>query len=256
MTPKTKKLLWSMAAIVFWIAVWEVLSRDVGIELILPSPVSTLKKLIGLFGTRDFYVSTGLSLLRIFGGTLAAVIAGTFFGILSEKFTVIGHLLAPAVTVIRATPVVSFIIIAFLWLGNGLLPAFISFLMVFPIIYTAVRTGIEHTPAELLEMAEVFRLSPLTKIKRIYLPAVYPFFISSVNSSFGLAWKAGVAAEVLVCTQKSIGLALYNSKTYLDTTELFAWTAVIVILSLIIEKGFAALTSKTVKKPEEQNDNT
>lgn len=255
-SPVIKKTLWGIASVLFWIIVWEAVARTVGIELILPTPMATLKKLFELFGARDFYVATGLSLLRIFGGTAAAVLAGTVFGTLSEKFSIIGHLLSPAITVIRATPVVSFIIIAFLWLGNSLLPAFISFLMVFPIIYTAVRSGIESTPRQLLNMAKVFGLSAITRIKRIYVPSAAPFFITAVNSSFGLAWKAGVAAEVLVCTKNSIGLALYNSKTYLETTELFAWTTVIVILSLIIEKSFSALTVKILKKPEDENAET
>ncbi|MBO5898784.1 MAG: hypothetical protein J6R04_07220, partial [Clostridia bacterium] len=72
-------------------------------------------------------------------------------------------------------------------------------------------------------------------IRRIYLPAVLPYFLSACESSIGLAWKAGVAAEVLALPALSIGKQLYESKLYLETTDLFAWTLVVIVLSLLLE---------------------
>ena len=135
----------------------------------------------------------------------------------------------------------SFIIVAFLWIGNALLPSFISILMVFPIVYTNVLEGIESVPSEEHDLAKVFNFSFFTKVKSIYYPNVKGMFLAAAKTSIGLAWKAGIAAEVLVCTQNSIGLEIYNAKTYLETVDLFAWTLVVILLSILIEFGFSRL---------------
>lgn len=236
-----KKLLAVIGTAVFWLVLWAFAAHRVGIELILPGPIATLSRLNELLRSGSFYLITGLSLLRIFVGTLSAMAVGIILAAIAARFSAVEQLLSPIITITRATPVVSFIILAFLWLGNSFLPIFIAFLMVFPLVYTNVKTGIEKTPPELQRMANVFRLGLLTKIKRIYIPSAMPYFTSAARSSFGLAWKAGVAAEVLVCTQNSIGLQIYNAKTYLETVDLFAWTALIIILSLVIETVFSRL---------------
>lgn len=63
-------------------------------------------------------------------------------------------------------------------------------------------------------------------------------------TSLGLAWKAGIAAEVLCTPKGAIGTQLYNAKIYIETTDLFAWTFVVVILSLLLEFAFVRLTRR------------
>ena len=57
----------------------------------------------------------------------------------------------------------------------------------------------------------------------------------------GLAWKSGVAAEVLCLPRPSIGTQIYNAKLYLEVPDLFAWTVVVVALSLVLEQLLRAL---------------
>ena len=63
-----------------------------------------------------------------------------------------------------------------------------------------------------------------------------PFFHAACRISLGLCWKAGVAAEVIGMPRGSVGERLQQAKVYLDTPDLFAWTLVIVALSLTFEK--------------------
>lgn len=242
-SPKAKKVLtdlaWSAGAAVFWIGVWAAAAAAVGQELILPSPGQTFRRLSELAAEPGFYLTVLGSLGRVMLGMLLAVLIGIPAAAAAAACHPADRLLSPIVTVIKSTPVVSFIIVAFLWLGSAVLPVFIAFLMAFPLIFTNIREGLRETPPELVRMAKVFRLSPLTKVRRIYAPAAAPYFISAARASLGLAWKAGIAAEVLVYTKNSIGAAISLSKSYLETVDLFAWTAVIVILSLLIEFLFA-----------------
>jgi NitT/TauT family transport system permease protein len=57
----------------------------------------------------------------------------------------------------------------------------------------------------------------------------------------GVAWKAGIAAAAIALPAVSIGRQLMESKIYLETTDLFAWTSVVIVLSLILETAATRL---------------
>lgn len=233
-------LIWALIA-GFWFSLWLVISLIVGLKVIFPSPIDTIIRFFELFGEGSFYRIVFGSILRVIVGTLIAFVLGVLLAALSSAFKPIKKILSPLLVVIKTTPVVSFIIVAFLWIGNALLPSFISILMVFPIVYTNVLEGIESVPSSEHDLAKVFNFSFFTKVKAIYYPNVKRMFLAAMRTSIGLAWKAGIAAEVLVCTQESIGLEIYNAKTYLETVDLFAWTLLVIILSILIEFGFSRL---------------
>ena len=134
----------------------------------------------------------------------------------------------------------SFIILVLIWVPSRNLSVVISFLMVFPVMYTNLLKGIESTDRNLLEMAQVFRISLPRRIRYIYVSQVLPFFRAGCSVALGLCWKAGIAAEVIGIPEQSIGEMLYNAKIYLNTPDLFAWTVVIVMISLLFEKLFLA----------------
>ena len=120
--------------------------------------------------------------------------------------------------------------------------------MVFPPVYLNVLEGIRQTDRKLLEMAKVFRVPLWRRVTGIYLPAVLPYFRTAASLGLGLCWKAGVAAEVIGLPVGSIGEQLYNAKVYFLTPELFAWTAVIVAVSVVFEKLFLCLVDGLVRK--------
>ena len=81
-----KKILKTLLIIVFWGLVWQALSMIVGLELLLPSPISTLQRLFELAVTLEFYVIILRSLVRILIGTAAAVILGVILAVASARF--------------------------------------------------------------------------------------------------------------------------------------------------------------------------
>ena len=151
---------------------------------------------------------------------------------------------------IKSVPVASFIILCLIWLSSGSLSVFISFLMVLPIVYTNMLQGIQSTDSKLLDMAHVFRMSWFRKLRYIYIPHLKPYLMSACSVSIGLAWKAGIAAEVIGIPDGSIGEKLYEAKVYLDSADLFAWTFVIVFVSVIFEKLFLRALKWAYKRLE------
>lgn len=200
------------------------------------SPVSTFATLVRLMGTAGFYQSVGNTFGRITLGFLLALFAGTALGILSYFFRSARALLSPPMSAVKATPIASFVILALIWISARDLSVFIAFLMALPLIYESALSGLDSADPKLLEMADVFGFTAGRRARAIYAPATAPYLLSACRSAMGICWKAGVAAEVIGQPAKSIGDALYRAKLFLATDELFAWTAAVVLLSLLFEK--------------------
>ncbi len=235
---KDKKTLNKIFIFLFWLGVWQILHIIVRQDVYVPSPYSVFIKLKELIFMLHFWESVFYSIYRVVLGMAFSVLIGLIAAVASSMNRYIHDLLKPLMIAIKSTPVLSFIIIALLWFSSSNVPIFICFLMCFPVIWTNVLTGIENVDKNLLDMAKLYRVKKLLIIKRIYFPSVLPYFSAACITSLGLGWKVSVAAEVLSHPKKSIGSNLYSAKVYLDSSELFAWTIVVILLSMIFEYLF------------------
>jgi len=208
--------------------------------LLLASPLAALRRLLELLPTAAFWRSVGNSSLRILGGFLLSCGLALALAAAAAGNRRLRELLAPLVAVVKAVPVASFIILALVWLDAGSLSLFISALVVFPPVYLNVLEGLCRTDRKLLELARVYQVSWRRRLWGIYLPQVLPYFRSASSLALGLCWKAGAAAEVIGLPAGTIGERLYTAKVYLQTPDLFAWTAVILVLSAVFERLFLA----------------
>lgn len=216
--------------------------------LLLASPVQAALRLLELLPSAAFWRAVGNSSLRIFGGFLLSCALAALLAALAAGRSWLRDLLAPPVAVVKAVPVASFIILALVWLDAETLSLFISGLMVFPPVYLNVLEGLRQTDPKLLELARVYRIPLGRRIWGVYLPQVLPYFRSAASLALGLCWKAGAAAEVIGLPDGTIGERLYTAKVYYQTPDLFAWTAVILVLSAVFERGFLAAVDLVARK--------
>lgn len=227
--------------VLFWLGVWQLAAAAVGQELLLPGPAAVGRRLLELAAGAVFWQTALASLLRIFGGLLLGVALGALLAGLTAWVPLLDWVLTPAVKVVRATPVASFILLVYLWVERGRVPGLISALMVLPVVWGNVTRGIAETDPQLLELARAYGFGRGRTLRRIYIPSVLPYFASGCRTALGLAWKAGVAAEVLCQPQNAIGTQIYNTKYYLETPSLFAWTLVVIALSFLLEWAVGGL---------------
>lgn len=237
----TNKKRYRLLAALFWLAVWQAAAMAVEQEVFLVSPVQAVRTLLQLLPRPEFWQRIGFSSGRILLGFLLGTGCGAVLAVLAEASPAADILLAPLMQLVKATPVASFIILALVWVRGAWLSVLISFLMVLPVLYSAVRTGIRSADPQLREMARVFRLPLGRRVRAIWLPAVLPAFRQGCSVALGICWKSGIAAEVIGLPNGSIGDALYRAKITLSTGELFAWTFVIILLSAAFEKLFLQL---------------
>lgn len=239
-----------IAAAVLWIAIWQVLSLLINEELLLPSPVLVAERLFVLVQTSAFWRNIFASLLRVLMGLVIGAFWGVIFAVVSKRFLWARELFAPILRLSRTVPVVSFIILAIVWLPRNILPIFVSAVMALPVIWQNVKEGISKIDVRYHEAARVYRVPFARRFRMFYMPSVKPFFISALITASGFAWKSGIAAEVLYEPAVSIGKGLSEAKNYLNTGDLFAWTVVIVLMGWLMEKFICLLLRVKLPKKE------
>ena len=245
---RAEALLRRLLPPVLWLGVWQACAFGVdlwvsgrGNELLLPYPFTVACALAELALTPRFWETVLLSLCRVFAGAAAGGLAGVLLAWAAFCSPLLKDIFAPAIRVIRATPVASFILLLLLWTRRGFVPAIMAGLMVLPIVWENLIQGLRQADSQLLELAQAYRFSTWQRLRLIYIPTALPYFRSALLSGIGLGWKAGVAAEVLCLPRPGMGTEIYNAKLYLEIPDLFAWTAAVVALSLLMEWLLARL---------------
>ncbi len=236
-----KSILRKSASVVIPLLLWEALAKLVNSKMLLASPLTVLKTLFTLIFEKTFFETVLFSVARITSGFLLGFIAGCVLAALSGKSRLVETLLRPYVVTAKTVPVASFIILSLIWFSYTGLTVFISFLITFPVIYLNFLQGIKSTDKNMKELAKVYNVNLKRKLLYIYFPSVKPYLLASCGVSVGMAWKAGVAAEVIGVVGNSIGERLYDAKIYFQNAELLSWTVVIIVLSVLEEKLFCAI---------------
>lgn len=234
----------------FWLGVWMLAAHKIGKPLLFPYPKAVLARLWELMQTEEFYKITATSLWNVFTGILVAVLLSVLLAIITSRIKLLREVLIPAMTVIKATPVASFIVLAMILIGSARIPTFITILIVLPVVWTNLDEGFQKIDPKLIEVTKVYKMSAFRRMRVLVLPSLKPYFVSACRASIGLAWKAGVAAEIIAMPKNTIGTMIGEAKLYIESATMFAWTLTVILLSLVIEFLFTRLLGKLMKAQE------
>ena len=247
MNAKVKRALRKAFPLIFWLLVWAACYRAVGQDLLLASPLQVVRR-FAFMAEAPFWRCVGMSLWRTAAAYMLGVIIACALAVACHLSKLLDEVISPALLVVRATPVASFIILALVWLSSSNVPILAGVLMVVPVVFANVREGITSTDPQLLEMAKLFGWSRLKTWRRVVIPTVLPTFVAACQACVGLCFKATIAAEVIGVPKNAIGTQLYTSKIYLETDNLLAWTLVVIILSLVIERLLKAAFERGLRR--------
>ena len=250
MKTTTSSKLRIIIPVVVYLIIWEALALYIDSRVLLVSPVKVVVRLFELMKSTPFWQSICFSLLRIFLGLVLAIGLSLISGISSAKSRIVKDMLEPLIMTMKATPVASIVILVLIWVSSRNLSLVISFMMVFPVMHTSLYEGIINVYPRLLEMADVYGVGTMKRIRYIYLPQIASYFESGITISLGLCFKSGIAAEVIAIPDGSIGEKLYEAKLYLATADLFAWTVAIIILAKVFEKVLLFIVRKALTRME------
>lgn len=242
-----KQILKKAGAVLLALAFWQIAAMVIHQKILLVTPIAVLMRLTTIWQVEGFLSSIWFTFYHIAGGFLIGLVFGVLFAFLAYKWSWVETLLWPWMITIKSVPVASFVVICLIWLSSKNLSVFISFLIVLPVVYQNVLTGLRSMSHDMEEMAAVFQISWVRKLKAITIPQLKSYLISACSVTTGMAWKAGVAAEIIGTPNGSIGKMLYTAKIYLDTDDLLAWTVIIVAISVLSEKLFMWGLKKILK---------
>jgi NitT/TauT family transport system permease protein len=240
-------ILYPVLSLAVFFAAWYIIAGIIDIEIILPSPTQCLRQLGQLAVTKEFWTAIGGTLTRAMLSFAMSMSAALALAALSAFFKPIGKLLSPLVIITRAMPTMSVILLSLIWFTAQITPMFISFLIIFPTLFTSFYSAFTNIDEDLIEMAKVYKVGRRQKLTELYLPSIFPLFFDAVRAAVSLNIKLVIAAEVLSYTRDSMGVMMQFSKAYLETASLFAWTIAAIILSYLLEMAVVLLKKLVVR---------
>lgn len=235
------KPLITLSSVALWILIWQLLHIVIGYDFLFPSVKDTMNVLLKLSVTLAFWKTVTLSLIRILFGLVLGIVFGALFASISICLPILDNFISMGMSIIKSTPVASIVILLWVLIDGKNLPLVIALMMVAPIIWQNLKDAYGAVDKNLYEVSLAFEFSAFKKFKHVFLPVLTAYFVPAVLTSVGLAWKSGIAAEIIAYTQNSIGQHIKNAKDTNESAEMFAWTLTVILISLALESGIKLL---------------
>ena len=228
---KALKIVLSLFVI---LTIWELLALVINDDFFLPGVFKTGKVLVNIIASKTFFEVIFTAFWRVLRGLILGIALGIIIAALCHRSDIVNTVLSPIISIMKATPVACIIVLLWIRLNYTEIAIFVVVLMVTPIVWQNVYDGLKTVDSSLLEVTEVFELSKAERLKVLVIPSILTYLLPAIVTSVGLAWKAEVAAEIM--TNDNMGKLIYDFKTVsFDTASIFAWTVVIVTLSIAFE---------------------
>ena len=225
-------LLLPVGAAVLWeIAVHAGLSDG----RLLPPPSRIFQEFADLYRTGELQRHVTATLLRMAVGFGLGTVAGTLLGAISGYSGLMRRLIDPTLQGLRAVPSIAWIPLFILWLGifETSKVALIAVGVFFP-VYLGVMAAILSVDRKIVEVGQVFRLSPLAMVRRILLPAVLPAYVVSLRAGLGLGWMFVIAAEFMGASE-GLGYLLIDGQQLGKPAEIVAAILAFAVLGKITD---------------------
>lgn len=236
-----RRLFWVILSSLTVLAIWTIVARILAREIILPTPGATVVYLIEMLRKKQTWLALGATVSRALFSFLLNVIAALLTGVISGFVSRIAFVLEPIIAVMKSLPTMGVILLSLIWFKSNTAVIFVCTLIVFPVLYTAVLTGIRHLDSRLMEMHQVFRISWIRTLRHFILPSLRPHLISGMMAGTGLTMKVAVAAEVLSQPAMGIGTILQIERARLNTAGVFSWSLLVILLTVGIDLFFSIL---------------
>lgn len=222
--------------IALWLSVWQIVAIAIDFSFLFPDVPETFKSLWTIITKASTYKVLLLTLKRVFLSLIFGTVFGGALAIASAKLEPVRIAVAPAISVMKSTPVAVIAVLLYSLFSGDAAPVVVALLMIMPVIWQNLMDGYNSIDRNLWELCDAYEFSFKKRLRFLILPALLKYFVPAFITSVGLSWKAVISAEILVHTIDSVGDMIYQSKYQLDTASVFAWTVIIIAMSIALEK--------------------
>ena len=217
------------------LAAWTLLSRRYG-AYVLPAPWSVVTGFGEIVRSGEIWGHSAASLSRIAIGFGSAVVASLLMGLGAFVSRTARGVVDDLLAILNSTSVFVWIVISLIWFGlSNWAPIFTTFMITLPVVASNLVEGVASVDRRLLEMGEVYRLSPREQFTAIVIPSTLPYLVAGMKVGFGLALKVSVVAEIFGVTS-GIGYVMNYSREILATRMVFVWALVMILIMFATDK--------------------
>ena len=228
------KRLWYTLGVGLVLLGWQLLSVQYS-QVIIPSPFETWHAFTGIVCSGELAENLKITFSRQLTGLLLGLTIGTITGVVAGIFKKVELLVQPTITFLLSVPAIIFVTMAMVWFGMGTkMTVFLVALLIFPVMHLNTASGINSIDPGLKQMADVYRMPPLKKLSKIYLPGMRGHLITGFSLGLASSLRLTIMSEMLGAAN-GMGQRIYISRAYLETEKLFAWVVVLLIILMLLE---------------------
>lgn len=237
-----KRIVLTCLSVLLIPVAWQLLSWQMAQPQLIPSFPDLMQALLRVVSSPGFLVSIGTTLLRACVGLLLSLAAASITAFLLNRSETIRLLFMPWLSLLRSVPVISFILLALIFLNPEMIPLLIAFLTMYPLLTENLLKGLMNRRDSWKMLARQFHLNAWNRLFQINYPQLKPYLFSGLASAVGFGWRAIIMGEVLSQCVDGIGKRMKEAQVFIDVPELIAWTLVAIVLSWLTDKLISRLS--------------
>ena len=237
-----KKKLITLFSFIVVSAVWQMVALYCNQPELIP-PLPRIIEAIGELGmTSAFYHSLLTTIGRGLTGMMLSLAAAFVTARLFIRFELLYKLLQPLLVAIRSVPVISFILLALIFLPTESIPLMIAFITMYPLLTENLTKGLQHLHQGFASLSQLFHIGRYNRLTQIIYPQLKPYLFSGLASASGFGWRAIIMGEVLSQCNWGIGSEMKKAQNFIAVPELIAWTLVAILISYFFDRTINALS--------------
>ncbi len=236
---------YGLAFFALFVALWSVATFGGYVQrLFLADPLTMVGEGYNLMVRYGFSFDILMTIWRVVGGFVIAVIVALPIGILMGAYKPVEAFLEPFVSFARYLPASAFIPLLILWAGIGetqkLLVIFIG--SVFQLILM-IAVSVGSIRRDLVDAAYTLGATDSSVVRRVMLPNAAPEIAEIFRLVLGWAWTYVIVAE-LIGSSSGIGHMITDSQALLNTGQIIFGIIVIGLIGLVSDFLFKAVNQR------------
>lgn len=246
---KKYKIYYKITAVLFAVILvyilWFLGSKSDSSNILVPSIYDTFKSLIDIIKDISTYHKIFSLIIKVILSVIIGFVIGFLSGILSYHFSIYKYFSNGFIVFLRTVPRISILLLIIIVFGNVLTGYASVVLIVIPIVHDIINTGLNDIDKEYLDVFKMENNNFFKYLRFLYIPFLKNNIYLSLLQSISFGIKMMIMSDYLILTKNSIGSSLYWYKANSDYNFVFAWTIIIIIISLIFDLFLKIYIKKT-----------
>lgn len=196
------------------LAAWEVASHRGATGAYVFAPLErVVSSTIGLVLDGQLLVGWGASLARTSTGLLIGGLAGMIVGAVMGASRIADGLINPVYQAIRQVPLLGYIPLISLWMGNGeSSKVFVIALAAFYPTVLNTYEGLRNADPRHLAVGRLFQASRWQVLRDITLPGALPSIFTGLMQAVAFAWLSSIGSELFFNPGPGLGNLMLNGQ--------------------------------------------